>query len=276
MTDWGWLTLLASGVSVAMSSTATLHVLLTKEEPRSAIGWIGIVWLSPFLGTILYAVFGVNRIQRKARIMKRMRPGSSMPFEPGGEHEAELDSAILTSDRPQLRQLARLIGEVTDQPLLEGNAVNPLIGGDYAYARMLDAIRGAQFSIGLVSYIFRDDRIGSRFVQALRQAMDRGVEVRVLIDDLGARHGGRSAIRSLRKAGVPTTRFIPAFAPFWLRYLNLRNHRKILVVDGKIGFTGGLNIDESFLWEVNPKVRKQDIHFEIHGPAVASFPSQRR
>jgi cardiolipin synthase len=108
-------------------------------------------------------------------------------------------------------------------------------------------------------------------MDALAAAVERGVQVRVLIDDAGSRYSWKSAARELRKRGVKVARFLPTFAPGRLFVMNLRNHRKLLVVDGKHGFTGGMNIRHGNLLEEDPKHPIRDIHFRVEGPIVAQL-----
>jgi cardiolipin synthase len=145
------------------------------------------------------------------------------------------------------------------------------VNGDAAYPAMLAAIKAAERSISLVTYIFDNDRSGRRFVDALGEAVKRGVQVRVLIDDAGARYSLPSIVHPLRHARVPVARFLPTLAPWRLMTMNLRNHRKIMVVDGRVGFTGGMNLREGNLVAEHPRSPVQDLHFHLEGPAVAQL-----
>jgi cardiolipin synthase len=136
---------------------------------------------------------------------------------------------------------------------------------------MLDAIKAATRSVSLATYIFDNDRSGRRFVEALGDAVKRGVQVRVLIDDAGARYSLPSILHPLRHARVPVARFLPTLAPWRLMTMNLRNHRKIMVVDGRVGFTGGMNLREGNLVAEQPRSPVQDLHFRLEGPAVAQL-----
>src|SRR5690625_5557876 len=124
-----------------------------------------------------------------------------------------------------------------------------LNGGDEAYPRMLQAIENAQKTIALQSYIFDNDRNGRQFVDALKRAKERGVEIKVLIDAVGSRYSRPPSIRLLRKHKIPCALFLTN--PFGIRmpYANLRSHRKVLIIDGNKGFTGGMNIREGFCSE---------------------------
>lgn len=229
------------------------HAIVYKRDPRSAALWVLVIMLLPAAGPVLYALFGVNRFERRAARLRRDRL----------RHRALLPVAGMPGSH--LVPLARLVNEVVERPLVPGNAVSVLIDGRGAYPAMLEAIASAKVSIALASYIFHRDGIGAEFVEALVRAKRRGVEVRVMVDDVDVRFTRSSAIKPLRKAGVRTGVFNPPFLPARLHGLNLRNHRKILVVDGILGFSGGMNIDRRYWGEG----ASRDLHFRLRGPVVA-------
>ncbi|MCC6682808.1 MAG: cardiolipin synthase [Phycisphaeraceae bacterium] len=252
----------------AVAVLGCAHVVLHKRDPRAAGCWVGLIVLAPFLGTLWYVMFGINRLRRH-----------------GGELQQQLDAALRRvnrrvaralpdhsddTDDPQLHrpQLVQLIGKLTERPLLPGNSVSPLLGGDAAYDAMIEAINGAQKSVGLCSYIFDADRAGNRIIDALDAAQKRGVAVRVLIDDMGSRFLFRSAVRRMKRLGITCARFLPAFARRTVHLGNLRNHRKILLIDGLVAFTGGMNIHESCLSDCDPRHLVRDVHFSVRGPVV--------
>jgi cardiolipin synthase len=258
-----------AALDVVVCLIATAHVLLYKRDTRAATGWIGLIWLSPIVGAALYLLLGVNRISRKAHALRRDPARAAGP--PTGPDIERTLAAALGPGGSHLATLGHVVDQVARFPLLAGNDVEVLVGGDEAYPAMLQAIDAATRTIALSTYIFDRDRAGKPFVDALGRAVGRGVEVRVLIDDFGSRHRWPSVIRPLRRAGVPVARFLPTLAPRWFPYLNLRNHRKILVVDGCLGFTGGMNILEDYLLGVRPRRPKRDLHFRVRGPAVAGL-----
>jgi cardiolipin synthase A/B len=252
---------------VVLVTISVSHVVLTKPDTRAAIGWVGIILLAPFIGSLLYVLFGVNRIHRTAR---RLRRGVSGPgraeFQPS---TPEAINRTLGEEAPHLRPLMEFVRRITDLPLLDGNRITPLVGGDEAYADMLAAINEAKCSIGLSTYIFDNDDVGLLFVDALEQAQQRGVEVRILIDDVGSRYTLPPVTWVLRRRGIRYAKFLPTLIPWKLHYSNLRSHRKILVVDGDIGFTGGMNIRQGHRLSDPGSHPIQDIHFRIEGPVVA-------
>jgi cardiolipin synthase len=165
-----------------------------------------------------------------------------------------------------------MLNNVIERPLTPGNAVEPLVDGVQAYPAMLAAIESAQSSIMLASYIFHGNGIGAQFVEALIRAKQRGVAVRVLADDFAVRFTRSSPAKPLQRAGVPFGVFNPPLVPARLNAVHLRNHRKILVVDGTIGFTGGINIDRRY-WTPQPSpadtgAPSRDLHFRLRGPVV--------
>jgi cardiolipin synthase A/B len=250
----GTLDLVFYVIALGVALLTAGHAVIYKRDPRSAALWVLLAWLLPIVGAILYVFFGVNRVQRRAarlrRDLVRVRTTS------------ESDERLPVTE---LVPLARLVGEVVERPLLPGNTIEPLVDGAEAYPAMLEAIDAARTSVALASYIFHADGIGESFVNALVRAQQRGVAVRVLIDDVSCRFSLHSPAKPLRRAGVPVGDFNPPMVPARLNAFNLRNHRKILVVDGELGFTGGMNIDRRY-WG---RGAYRDTHFRLRGPVVA-------
>jgi len=241
-----------------LSIGVTLHVLRTKRDTSASIGWIGFVWIVPISGTILYTMFGVNRVRRLARKLIRHHQWNTASS--AAEHKFKVEDA--------LAPLALMVGKLTERPILRGNALSMLHDGDEAYPQMLTAIEGAQHSILLCSYIFRNDEAGKRFVKALVAAHERGVLVRVLVDGIGAGYIRCAVVNTLSAAGVPCGRFMHSVVPWRMPFINLRNHRKILVVDGNVGFMGGINIGVENIMKYRNKEPVSDTHFRLEGPIL--------
>jgi cardiolipin synthase len=224
----------------------------------------------PFVGALLYVLLGVNRIRRRARSLRAGRPGAKPPPSPFECAASEL-TQVLGPASAHLAALAEVAAGATRRPLLCGNRITPLHCGDEAYPAMIAAIDEARDSVLFSTYIFDNDRAGALFLEAFRRAAARQVEVRALIDDLGARYSWPSMIGELRAAGVRVARFLPKLIPARFRFANLRNHRKILVVDGRVGFAGGMNVREGCLLELHPRHPVRDLHFRVEGPVVAQL-----
>jgi cardiolipin synthase len=259
-----------AGAYVVMMIVASAHLVMYKKDTRAAIGWIGVVVMVPVFGAVLYALFGINRLQRRALTL---RAGTPQKTAAANRFVAtpEQIAAILTPGARHLASLEKLISGLTHRPLLHGNHIAQLVNGDEAYPQMLQAIDQAEHSVALSTYIFDNDRAGQMFAAALSRAVQRGVEVRVIIDAIGARYTFPSIVGVLHCGGVKVARFLPTLVPGRFAYANLRNHRKILVTDGRIGFTGGLNIREGHDSRFKPAHPIQDHHFRIEGPVVAQL-----
>ena len=261
---------IATAVTVAAMIGAAVHVILHKRDTKAATGWVGLIWFSPLFGMVLYWLFGINRIRRRARIKLSGKEIVPLPAMHGAVTHTLVKEKLSTHDAG-IAMLCQLTEKITRQPLMQGNRIVPLVNGDEAYPEMFAAIQEAQRSISFSTYIFDNDVWGRRFSQVLRDAVARGVAVRVLIDAAGARYSFPTIVHGLRKANVPAARFMRTVLPWHYLYNNLRNHRKILVTDGTMGFTGGMNIRAGNVLGDNPAYPVQDIHFRIQGPVVTEL-----
>lgn len=265
--DGGILAAFFGALYFTAAVVASAHAILRKEDARAAVAWVGVILLMPLVGPLLYLMFGINRIRRRATELRGELPRV-------GQSAAVRAYApeTLTDYVPEsLQPLVRLANHVSREPLLTGNRLTPLINGDEAYPRMLEAIAGAQRSITLSTYIFNNDSVGRDFARSLGQAVRRGVSVRVLVDAVGLRYSMPSIVRQLRRERVPFARFMPSRTPLAMPFMNLRNHRKMMVVDGLLGFTGGMNIAVGNCVESRPRHPIRDLHFTVEGPVVSEL-----
>ncbi len=255
---------LAFALSLAVGGSAAIHAAMTKNDVRAAIGWVGVILMSPLLGPLVYLIAGVNRIRQdhiSDQRNKTEKDYSHMPTLPLAD--------VSRIAAAQFHSLKVLGDRVSHFSLLAGNHIQTLKGGDQAYPAMLAAIDGAQKSIALQTYIFDDDSEGRKIVEALVRARERGVEIRILIDAIGSKYSRPPIIRLLRKRRIPCALFMTNPMGFLrMPYANLRSHRKILVVDGRIGFTGGMNIRAGFVTEMAGSETTGDTHFQVEGPVV--------
>ena len=253
---------LAGVLWLTLQITVTLHILLHKEDVPSAIGWIGLVWLAPLLGSVAYVLFGINRVRRKAL---RLRSHGPDLLTLTGKTPQELEKEVPAP----LWQLMRLGYKVHPQHLALGNRMHPLQNGDEAYPQMCAAIAAAKKQVLLASYIFNNDTAGQMFVRALRQARQNGAEVRVLVDGVGLNYSRPDILQALKEIpGLQYKVFLRSKSPVNLPFLNLRNHRKILVTDDQQAFFGGMNIARGNLVAQQPAEPIQDITFSVQGPVV--------
>ena len=263
--------LLAALFHVVISPVAALHALMFKRDSRAAFGWIALCLLLPIAGPILYALLGINRIRRRAQRLEL--PGLRVGFERGRGRSPDAHSKSgLSGDA---RDIETIGARLSSHGLSGGNRIRALDNGDQAYPAMLEAIDSAKRSVYLISYIFDTDATGLAFIDALARARDRGVDVRVVVDGVGQWYSRPRAPKRLRRRGVRTAVFLPpSLLPPRLS-LNLRNHHKILVVDGRAAFTGGMNIGDRH--RVSPEPTGDvaaDIHFELSGPIAGQLEAE--
>lgn len=254
-----------------MSTATAGHALLYKRDPRAALGWIGVCLMFPLAGPFLYFLFGINRVKTRAQ---RLHRRSLFQIQVGYERASmEGDIPLQNPHSPQeVSPFAQISAAVTRRPLVGGNRISMLHNGEAVYPAMIEAIEGAKECVFLSTYIFESNRTGREFINALAEASGRGVNVRVLIDGIGELYTFPRAGSLLAERGVRMARFIPPklFPP--TLHINLRNHRKILAVDRRIGFVGGMNIGDRHLAErrENPN-RVVDAHFQLRGPVVSQI-----
>jgi cardiolipin synthase len=255
--------LLALGLGLA----ALGHVLIFQRDHRAAAFWVAMLLLSPLIGACLYGVLGINFIRRRGQHYRgSVGPAyrDPPPTCPLFVHDDPVSAMVDCS-------LAVTLDRISRFNFSSGNSIRPLQNGDEAMPAMLEAIRSARHTVALSSYIFEAQGIGADFVQALAAAHQRGVQVRVIVDDAGTRYSWPPVTRVLAAQGVPVRRFMPNRFILRLLTLNLRNHKKLLIVDGSSAFTGGMNIREGNMLSRSPAHPVQDLHFHITGPVAAQL-----
>ena len=273
---WLWI-----GVEAILHITVFLLVvyscLHTRREATSALLWIFVAWSFPLIGPLLYLFFGINRVPRKAWhkqqadnefLTERLsRERESLPLV---YWRAVHESLAAEPTDPAAQSLNNTLSPIlSDYPLLSGNAIEPLVDGDDAYPRMLDAIRHAQHHVHLQTFIVWNDAIGREFLDLLAEKARQGVSVRFMFDSFGSMGAVLSPL-FLRYRHVPNMQIVGWTQANLLKRLvqfNLRNHRKIMVVDGERAFMGGINLRQENLSRPGaPAIR--DYHVAVRGPIV--------
>ncbi|WP_455220579.1 cardiolipin synthase [Kaarinaea lacus] len=243
------------------------HILLNKRDPRAALGWIMVCVFLPFVGPVFYWIFGVNRVQRRARRLFSRSLTRSVT-----EKDAEMYALSGEPDiaaLPSIQPFIKVSNRICRIPLRQGNNIEILFNGDNTYPAMLDAIENARQCVYLMTYIFDTDEQGNRFIDALVRCKERGVDVKVLVDGVGELGQWTRASTRLSRSGISAERFLPLSLKPPAFYWNLRNHRKLLVVDHTTAFTGGINISARHMFGNNGKSsRVEDLHFKLTGPVV--------
>lgn len=261
---WHWVVVVLHSVLAPLSAA---HAMLFKRDSRAALGWVIVCLFFPVIGPLSYYVFGINRIQTQAkRLISEELFGIHIGYERG--NIGAPSSTKLFPEHPSKQFFSKVSDRLTSNPLTPGNSVNLLCNGEQAYPAMVEAIASAKHYIYLVTYIFETDVIGREIIGALAAACKRGVDIKVIVDGIGEKYSWPRARRLLRRAGIDVVQFLPPKLLPPTLFINLRNHRKVIIVDGIWGFTGGMNIGGRHLVENNTKNPTADIHFSIKGPVV--------
>jgi cardiolipin synthase len=253
------------------------HCLKTRKEASSALLWMFLSWMLPVIGPLMYLSFGVNRVHdkgfrkhvadQKLLAMRRAREDDCLPLAYWRSvHEAVRGEPDSEFDRQLNRAMNSLI---PDHPMLGGNEISTLVDGAETYPRMLDAIRHAKHHVHLQSFIIANDTVGRQFMDLLKEKAEAGVLVRVMFDRFGSTRAFLSGffrpyerIRNMRIVGWTQANILKRQFQ-----LNLRNHRKVLVIDGQHAFCGGINLCKDNIAE-DERQSIRDYHFEIRGPMV--------
>ncbi|RBE39102.1 cardiolipin synthase, partial [Xanthomonas oryzae pv. oryzae] len=234
-------------------------IVLQKREPVATLSWVLSLAALPYLGLLIYYWLGPQKVKRQR--LRRGRSRSGM----------ESYSSVCPPDA-DCTELAKIAQSTTGLAPSSATEVHWLVDGAATYAAIIEAMRGARDHIHLEYYIFQPDHSGTAICAALMERARAGVKVRLLMDAIGSSAMTRRALRTLREAGVETAWFHPSqlLKPFKRPWLNLRTHRKVIVIDGRVGFTGGINVTD----DENEQVRQdayRDLHVRLQGHVVRSL-----
>jgi len=271
---------LLGALHLLLGAGITYDVLLHKRRPVSAVLWLWFVWTVPYLGALAYLTFGVDRVERGAaeRAASRELVSRRAELHPTFERYA-LDRHHFDpehrGDHPGAHIFRGTDPAVGRNRVLRGNRAELLVDGDAFFPSLREAIRGAEHSVHVQTFIFGRSRIGSELLDLLSRKASEGVEVRLLYDRFGSTMAHFTGyFRAARQAGV-RVRSISQANPLKGRFqVNLRNHRKIAVVDGRVGFAGGINFKDEHHADRAGDGRIRDYHLRIEGPAVSDLQLQ--
>ncbi len=252
-------------VTVAVTVFA---IVLERRDPVKAMSWILVLVLVPVLGFVIYMTFGRN--YRKRKLFGRKAMYDVLQTDKLSSQQVDVINSPVLKGYPSItnnRETITLLLNNSRSMLTAGNKVELLNDGRDVFAAMIRSMEAATSSIHVQFYIICDDRIGNILKDTLIRKAREGVEVRLVFDDVGSWNLGRRYIRPLVEAGVEVYKFMPVLFPWITSKINYRNHRKIVVVDGREGFMGGYNVADRYItgdkfgyW--------RDTHIRINGEAV--------
>ena len=243
-------------------------IFFEERNPDRTIAWLLVLLLVPVLGFVLYLFFGPDIRRRKAfRKLKRSRT-AFRTGESGVSHAVEPPCG---EGRDMTRKTVSLLSRNAGALPSFGNSVTMLLNGEETFAAIKKSLLEAKHFIHLEYYIIENGSIGGEIRDILVSKASSGVAVRVIYDSVGSWRLGKKFVRDLEKGGVQVHSFLPVSFPMVRRDLNYRNHRKIIVVDGAVGFMGGLNIGDRYITGDPEMGFWRDTHIRIQGEGETVF-----
>ncbi len=249
-----------------------LIIIFENRPPVKTLSWILVILLIPIVGIMLY--FLVGQSIRKKKIFSRKSVIDSAQLSRLANQQIESLGNSLESKSSKIRSKSHLMTLMLNNEhaiLTENNELRLLRNANETFPAMLKSIAEAKEYIHLEFYRFDIDETGERFRNLLIMKAREGVKVRIIVDDVGSWSFKYRYIRDMRNAGVMIFPFMPVRFPWLTNKINYRNHRKILVVDGRIGYTGGLNIAHKYLSGLDDIGPWRDTHLEIEGDALGAM-----
>lgn len=247
----------------------SILVILDNRNPSRTVAWLMALYFLPVAGMFLYLYIGQNHKKKKTFIKKRKQDYEVVHRLLYHQIDFTDYGGFLIKNFSDTRgKVAPLLLNNSEAPITVNNEATVLINGYETFREMLKSINQAKQHIHMEYFIIKDSDIGRRFQRALIRKAKEGLEVRVIYDAVGCWRLKEDFFAPLREAGVKVRPFLPVTLPFFGSRLNYRNHRKILVVDGKVGFVGGLNIGDEYLGKNKKLGFWRDTHLKLQGEAV--------
>ncbi len=238
--------------------TLVVSILLHGAKPSKTLGWLLAIFTVPVGGIFLYLLLGRNRRKNKLILLKKER-FFQFP-KPSLEHMSAMHG--------QFKKLMTLVYRNSHFPPTEGNDLQLLKDGETTFEAIFKALDAAQHTIHLQYYIFEEGELADAFLILFAKKIKEGVSIRMIYDGVGSFSLSKKYINKLEAIGVEVYPFLPFKFGRFFRSLNYRNHRKIIVIDGYTGFTGGINISDKYLKGDEALGKWHDMHLQIIGPAA--------
>ncbi len=269
---WRPFLIIINFIYIITAIIVSISVIMDNRNPAKTISWIIILFLLPFIGLIIYFMVGQN--YRKQKIFTRKGMEDFKRIQSLREKqliEIKEDDFIEDENIRKKLHIIKLLLKNNKALLTRKNKTEILNNGSRIFGSIKSALKNAKDHIHIEFYIIEDDRIGNEIKDILIEKANEGVKVRLIYDDVGSWKLSGRFIDSLRRAGVEVNPFMPVKFPFLANRLNYRNHRKIIIIDGKTGFVGGINIADRYLYGDRKIKFWRDTHLKIEGEAVSSL-----
>ena len=246
------------------------HLLLRNKRPTATLAWLWAILLFPVIGAVLYLAIGSERVKRR-RKERRQKFRARGSLSSAREHAAKASTGVLQGIPPEGRAMLQGLSTISRLPQATATSLQLLRKAPAFYAALRESIEKAEHEVHVQSYVWRNDEVGREFQDLLCQTARRGVKVRLLLDELGCYQLRDSYFNPLREAGGEFS-WSHTLSPLRSRYaFNLRNHRKLQIIDGKIVFVGGMNFGREYLGRDPVLGDWGDVQLRVEGPVVELF-----
>ena len=239
-------------------------IISENRNPLKSLAWITVLVLLPVVGIVLYIFFGRNIKNKHMISRRRNRQLRSLSLQ---ALQVSLPGDLSDTSRQQIR-MAR---NIADAPYYPGNEATIYTGGAEKFDALIADILSAREYVHLQYYIFNDDNTGRRVAEALMDRARAGVKVRVIYDHIGSLHTSSAFFRRMQREGVEIYPFFKVAFPWLATRINWRNHRKVCVIDGRVGYIGGMNVADRYVEKRADGRVWRDTHLRITGPAIAAL-----
>ncbi|MDA3867790.1 MAG: cardiolipin synthase [Salinivirgaceae bacterium] len=269
---WTHLYLGFYGIYSLLVAFIVIFVITDDKNPAKTLAWVMILIFLPIVGIMFYLFFGQN--YRKQKIFSRKGLQDFRQIEQLSFEQLEyLEQPEMVKYRAAFKKLhiIKLLLNNSKSIVSRHNEIIIISSGREKFNLMVRELKKAKHHIHMEYYIFESDDIGNKIIDILIEKSRQNIEVRLIIDHVGSWHFKKKRMKELKAAGVDVQIFMPVTFPYFTSKINFRNHRKIVVIDGKTGFVGGMNIADKYIYGTKKLGSWRDIHLQITGEAVHSL-----
>lgn len=270
--SWSTVFLILNIIYITTAVIIAISVILDNRNPTKTIAWVVVLFVLPILGLIFYFLVGKNHRKEKIFSRKGLKDFERIRNLSDNQIIEIMEDGFIANEKIRTKlPIINLLVRNSKALLTTKNRVSILNNGKQTFNSIFSELRKAKNHIHLEFYIIEDDKIGNEIREILIVKAKEGLKIRLIFDDVGSWKLGHNYLRSLEEAGIEFYPFMPVRFPFLANRINYRNHRKIIVIDGRVGFVGGINIADRYIVGNEDIPFWRDTHIKIEGEAVNSL-----